>query len=146
MNESIKIKAFEVNDLLSEYVVLHNHLLKSAGTFSSLFRKIDFGSLTEQTQLLYDKFLQKDKEINEWSKQDFNEVGRKFVDYLCEYVNALTNTSKLLLQMYQYLKGRAEEGKKITFSQHMENDRKYQESIQEYLKIGKHLNDLYPLL
>lgn len=146
MNESIKIKAFEVNDLLSEYVVLHNHLLKSAGTFSSLFRKVDFNSLTEQTQLLYDKFLQKDEEIKEWSKQDFNEVGREFVSYLCQYVDALTNTAKLLLQMYQYLRGRAEEGKKITFSAHMENDRKYQESIQEYLKIGKHLNDLYPLL
>jgi hypothetical protein len=146
MNESVKMKAFEVNDLLSEYVVLHNHLIKSAGTFSSLFKKVDFGSLTEQTQLLYDKFLQKDEEIKKWSKQDFNKAGREFVNYLCQYVDALTNTAKLLLQMYQYLRGRAEEGKKITFSAHMENDRKYQESIQEYLKIGKHLNDLYPLL
>ncbi|TRZ53492.1 hypothetical protein D4R99_00725 [bacterium] len=140
--EELKREAWEVNDLLSEYVALHNHLLKSAGTFSSLFRKIDFGKLSEETSSLLEKFRNKGDELKVLAEGEVRDEGRQFTECLLSYTNALTETVGLLYVMYQALKGKAS-GNKLSFKEHLENNKKYQESIKEYVRQGEQLNNLF---
>lgn len=143
--DQLKNEAWEVNDLLTEYVDLHNLLLKSAGTFSSLFRKVNFQELYDKTIALQDKFKNKYSELEDFAKSDFEEKDKQFVDCLLSYTKALTETVSLLSVMYNALNEKAK-GNKLSFKEHMENDKKYQASIKNYLSYGNELNNLYKLL
>ncbi|MFA6250278.1 MAG: hypothetical protein WC686_02095 [Candidatus Shapirobacteria bacterium] len=141
----LRNEAWEVNDLLTQYVILHNHLLKSAGTFSSLFRKIDFQKLHDETVTLLEKFQEKTTELENLAKDNLGEKERQFFDCLLSYTRALTETVSLLSAMYYALNEKAK-GNKLSLKDHLENDKKYQVSIKNYLSYGVKLNNLYKSL
>lgn len=141
----LKDEALVVNDLLTQYVDLHNNFLKSAGTFSSLFRKVDFRKLAGDIYFLFEKFRDEKTKLEALQKQKGNEEEMQFAECLLRYTVALTETVHLLFTMAHALQEKAE-GNKLSFSEHMENDKKYKESIQVYTKYGEELNNLYKAL
>ena len=138
----LKDEAFVVNDLLTQYVNLHNNFLKSAGTFSSLFRKVDFRKLAGDIYFLFEKFRDEKTKLEDLQKQEGSEKEKQFAECLFCYTEALTETVHLLFILAHALQEKAE-GNKLSFREHMENDKRYKESIQIYLKQGEELNNLY---
>lgn len=141
-SENLKQKAREVNNLLTEYIVLHNHFLKSTGTFSSLFRKVDFGKLSNDAHSLLEKFQSKEAELEESVKQDGGDKEKQFAECLLSYTKALTETVNLLDAMYLALNKKAN-GEKLSFKEHSDNNKKYQSAIKVYVNQGNRLNILY---
>jgi len=141
----LKNEALVVNDLLTQYVELHNNFLKSAGTFSSLFRKVDFKKLAGDIYFLFEKFRDEKTKLDKLQSQAESEKEEQFTACLFLYTEALTETVHLLFIMAHALQEKAE-GKRLSFQEHMGNDKKYKNSIQVYLKIGEELNNLYQTL
>jgi hypothetical protein len=141
----LKNEALVVNDLLTQYVELHNNFLKSAGTFSSLFKKVDFRKLAGDIYFLFEKFRDEKFKLDDLQKQNGNEKEKQFAKCLFLYTKSLTETVHLLFIMAHTLQEKAE-GNKLSFQEHMENDKKYKNSIQVYTKLGEELNNLYRTL
>lgn len=141
----LKNEALVVNDLLTQYVELHNNFLKSAGTFSSLFRKVDFKKLAGDIYFLFEKFRDEKTKLEDIQNQEGEEEEKQFSKCLFQYTEALTETVHLLYVLAHALQEKAE-GNKLSFSEHMENDKRYKESIQTYMKYGEELNTLYKVL
>lgn len=140
--EELKHEALVVNDLLTQYINLHNHYLKSAGTFSSLFKKVDFARLSGDAYLLFEKFRDERSKLEETKKKVKGDKEKEFAECLFLYTKSLTETAHLLFKLLHALEEKAK-GNKLNFGEHMENDKKYQKSIETYTEYGQKLNILY---
>ena len=141
----LKNEALVVDDLLTQYIELHNNFLKSAGAFSSLFKKVNFRKLAGNIYFLFEKFRDEKSKLDVLYKQSVGEKEKEFAKCLFLYTKALTETVHLLFIQAHALKEKAE-GNKLSFQEHMENSKKYNESIQAYMKYGEELNNLYQTL
>lgn len=141
-NETLKEKAFEVNNLLSSYIRLHDLYLKSAGTFTSLFRKVDFNKLTGEADLIFQDFQENNESLKKLENEQMTREQKEFFDCLCLYTKTLKETVYLLFLMLNALKEKAE-GNKLNLKEHMENSEKYKKSIDNYMIHGQRLNNLY---
>ena len=141
----LKKEALEINNLLTEYIEEHNNFLKSAGTFISLFKKVNFNKLAEDIYILLVKIQDEKSKLDKLRRLSGSEKEKQFADCLFLYSEALTETVTLLFNMAHALKEKAK-GNKLSFQQHMENDKKYKESIKVYQKYGEELNNLYQAL
>jgi len=140
--EKLKHEALVVNDLLTQYVDLHNHYLKSAGTFRSLFKKVNFKRLSQDAHLVFEKFRDEVDRLEEMRNEVRGDKEEEFADCLLLYTKSLTKTTHFLFILLKALKDKVE-GNKLSFSGHMENDKKYQKSIETYTEYGQKLNILY---
>ncbi len=138
----LKQEALVVNDLLTQYVNFHNHYLKSAGTFRSLFKKVNFKSLSEDAYLLFDKLREEEERLEEMKNRVKSDKEKKFTHCLLLYTKSLTKTVYLLFLLLHALKEKVEDNK-LSFKKHMKNQKKYQKSIETYKEYGKELNALY---
>ena len=55
--------AIEINDLLSEYIQIHDKILNTAGKLITIFKKIDFGALFNDCQKISKKSERKKEKI-----------------------------------------------------------------------------------
>lgn len=140
--EELKQVALIVNDLLTEYVNLHNYYLKSAGTFSSLFIKVDFARISGDAYFLFEKFREERNRLEETKNEVQGNKEKEFAECLFFYTKSLTETTHLLFVLLHALEGKAK-GNKLSFGEHMVNDKKYQKSIETYMEYGQRLNLLY---
>lgn len=143
--EELKDESLHVDNLLTQYIDLHNAFLKSTGTFMSLFRKIDFKRLTGDSYFLFEKLRDERNKLEQLKDRVQNNQEREFAGCLFLYAKALTETVYLLFIMFNALKEKAE-GNKLSLSEHMENNKKYQKSIEVYMSYGNELNKLYHAL
>ena len=92
--------AIEVNDLLSQYIRIHNRRMKEAGTFLSLFRRIDYKELYDEAITIYFKTSAKHNDIGELKVSgffdDLLQDQRDFFVKLVEYVDALVTLPLLI--------------------------------------------------
>lgn len=142
----LKNLAFDVNTLLDVYIVLHNKRLKKAGTFLSLFKKVDFGELYEESELLLKKFFEKSGEIEQLkSKQyrHFSKSEQAFFDCLNKYFNALHETSENLRDIAKYQHDISTGKIASSWKENQQLEGKYKNSIDKYYSLGKELNILY---
>lgn len=145
-------KAYEVEQLLKEYISIHNKRLETAGTVKSLSQKIDFGKLYEDINKVKIKFEEKDPEIERLKEQsvNFTETEKRFFDTLDEYFKALCDTVKHLclmsLREYETSKGFLHNERRLSWSEFTELEKMYQTKINSYMELGHKLNETFQLL
>lgn len=148
MNSVDKIKSyvFEVNNLLSQYIEIHNKVLKGVGTFQSLFRKVDFQGLYTDIDTLLKDFISKNNEIGELKNNIYNSLAplqKEFFDCFFEYFQALLKTVSLLFKKVELLYNRSQNKDTLSWGDFSRVSKEYEESINSYLKLGMVLNKLY---
>lgn len=140
--DELKSIASTVNNLLSKYIVLHDAFIKSSGSFWSIFKKINFASMTGDAYFLFER-LRDERNAIEKLKSEANDGKEKdFAESLYQYTKALTETVYLLFMLLHALSEKAK-GEKLSMSEHMENNKKYQKSIEAYTAYGEDLNKIY---
>lgn len=50
--EKLEAIAYEINYLLTEYIAIHNKVLKEAGSFWSLFKRVNFQGISDDTKTI----------------------------------------------------------------------------------------------
>lgn len=139
------IQSFEVEKLLKKYVQFHDKRLKTAGTFSGLFRKINFEELFKEIDELYQDFEEKRVEIMamEGDYSEYTKVQQDFYDILVSYYSALFEAVELLhvLSNKQNELSKGQRGKdKPTLSEYHNLEKKYKGKIETYMSLGGKLN------
>ena len=144
MNNKIKLQliAREINELLLEYIVVDNTLQKKSNSFLSIFKPIDFGKLSKQTQNILVRLKDKGQEVDNLKNQVETTIKKEFINCLSGYTNALIKTVELLLKMLDDLLMKSK-GSRLSMKEHFLNSRRYKESINKYMSFGKKLNTLY---
>jgi len=139
--------AWEVNDILSEYIDIHNDLMKRSSTPLSVFRPIDFGSFEQKTKSLITKIIEKTDDIrNSGEVLDFTNPSQKeFQANLYSYCESLTETFQILLELISGLleRSKGSKGSKYGIAEHNKTFSRYKESRVNYGKFGARLNELY---
>lgn len=148
MNNLDKLKSyiFEVNNLLTQYIEAHNKVSKNAGTFRSLFRKVDFQKIYNDIDTLLKDFVFEDTKIGESKKEIYDSLTllqKEFFDSFYTYFVALLNTVNLLFRKVGLLYIRSQNKDTLSWGDFSRISREYEESINNYLKFGKILNKLY---
>ena len=149
MDSSSKLRelAIEVNDLLSQYIKIHNRRIKQFGTFLSLFKKKDYKGLDDEATTIYLKASGKQKEIGELKDSGFFEGllqdQKDFFIKLAQYVDALTQTTFLLSEMVNLEYRRSQNMGDLPYKEFMNAHKEYEESRINCQNIGKQLQHLY---
>jgi hypothetical protein len=147
MRTQLKELALEVNDSLSEYIVVHDTLIQKSSSFLDIFRTINFEELGNKTQVVFSKLKTQQRQIQELKTDLTDEIEIEFANCLLSYTEALVNTVSLLNKMLSDLLEKSKGGKgKISFKDHLDNDKQYKSSIEDYQSFGQKLNDLYKKL
>lgn len=143
--EELKNSASIVNNLLTKYIELHNSYLKSTGSFWSIFRKINFVGMSGDAYLLFEQLRDERNKIEKLKSDTSGGSEKDFAEKLFEYTKALTETVHLLFVLLHALNEKAK-GEKLSMSEHAENNKRYQQSIKNYMKHGEELNRIYSKL
>jgi hypothetical protein len=149
MNEHLKRLAWEVNDLLNEYLVIDAELNKRSTGFFSVFRQIPFGEYKNKLQSIIERLELKRMEIyHQTNGKNLENIQKEFSGTLTDYTSALLKSIELLNSMVcdLYEKSKGSAGNKVSFSQHHKNTQAYNDSMQNYLQYGQKLNDLFDRL
>jgi len=99
MKKKLRDEAWEVNDLLSEYIEVHERVIKEAASFQSLFKKVDFEKLFNDSYGIFLMINEHYEHLLELKQEIFTQLTpdqKKYLNLLIEYVNALLNTTKFL--------------------------------------------------
>ena len=138
----LKERAITINNILSEYIKLHDSFIKSSGSFLSIFRRIDFNKLSGNASSLFEKLKDEKKNLDILKTKTMNSKQKDFYDCLYSYTEALEETVRLLFIMLNALDQKVKGGK-LNFKEHSENNAKYKDSINIYMVQGQKLNELY---
>ena len=142
--EILKDQAIEVEELLNIYINIHNYIFKKAATFISLFKKVDFQYLYDQTVNLLLVFDTKKIDLNNL-KITFNDnISYKYQQYfnqLCLFFECLYNTVVLLKERQHQLLLKSK-GNYYNFQDFMNLQNKYKSSINTYMNEGFNLNKI----
>ena len=144
--EILHATAFEINDLLTEYIMVHNKILKKAGSFLSLFRRVNFKELYADTEIILSKFNSISEKVALLKTElygDLPQNQKDFFDCLSDYVDALTSTVDALHTKVNLLHQRSQNKNSLSFKELQAADKDYQECINNYMRIGDRLNELY---
>ena len=137
---------FEIDALLKKYVAIHNKRLK-AGTFASLFRKIDFKAILDEVNSVYWEFDQKRVEVMELrgDYSEYSTVQQQFYDTMESYFDLLFEAVEMLqlLANKQYNLSLGLGKDKLTLSENFYLENKYKGKIQEYMHLGEKLNESF---
>lgn len=143
--KTLFVQATEVNQLLTEYIAVHNEMNKKSG-FTSLFRKIDFSELLQNAKAVYIKTDNKIQELNLVKKEKyngFNIIEKQFFDCLLEYSLALKSTAKKLVALLEALYKRANNENKLSWKTYKTISKEYDDSTKHYAKLGQDLMTQY---
>jgi hypothetical protein len=144
--EILQATAFEISDLLTEYIAVHNRILKKAGSFLSLFRWVNFKELYDDTEIILSKFNSISEKVDSLKTELYDDLPqnqKEFFDCLSDYVDALTNTVYSLHTKVNLLCQRSQNKTSLSFKELQAADKDYQECINNYMRIGDKLNELY---
>jgi hypothetical protein len=144
--EILQATAFEINDLLNEYIMVHNQILKNAGSFLSFFRRVNFKELYADTEVILLKFNSISEKVALLKAELYDDLPQNqklFFDCLSDYIDALTRTVDALHTKVNLLYQRSQNKNSLSFKELQSADKDYQNCINNYMKIGNRLNELY---
>lgn len=149
--EQIKDLAFTVNDGLTEYITVHNIILKEGGTFRSFLknligRAVPMSELLEDAEklvLLWNVITEKISSFKHESYSLMNEDERYYFHILVRYARAMDETVNALVETQKLLNERSKggQGNLVTWSDYRESENKYKSKILKYKAIGEELNN-----
>ncbi|MEA3369528.1 MAG: hypothetical protein U9Q24_04175 [Candidatus Ratteibacteria bacterium] len=146
--EILKKLSFEVNDLLSEYIQLHDKILKKGGIFISLFKKVDFEKILNDCHEILRKFEIKRKGMLSFKKENGDNLDdneKKYLNQLISFFDKLLVTINFLLNKQQLLYKKSQK-EKIGWEEYNNAENQYKKSIDDYLMEGRKLNNLNSLV
>lgn len=149
-----------INDLLSEYIQLHDLLLRNQETLSSFLNSVfklvrtfimenslkdrsekQYPDSYSKTGLLLSKFNSKHLELKAISNiHDDQDLG-KYYDSLLEYFEALLETVRIL-HVRQGMRLARYNGEKISWSEYQTIEKNYKSNIRKHMILGKELNKM----
>lgn len=150
---SLISQAREIEQLLKEYVDVHDKRLQSAGTLRSLFGKVDFKKIYENIDNVKRKFEKKDLELKELRDnyyEDFSDTEIGFFDTLDNYFNALFKVVKqlhlLAYRQYETSQGFLHNKRRLSWSENADLEKSYREKVKAYIELGNKLNQAFQAL
>ncbi len=143
-------QANEIAQLLNEYVISHNKMLQSAGTFKSLFKSVDFSTMYKEIDTVKTNFEQKANELKDIKEKyygNFANVSIEFFDALESYFNALFDMviqlHLLIFRLCETSKGFFGNKQKLSWSEYSKLTKIYDEKVKAYSELGGKLNKAY---
>lgn len=148
MKDLLQNQANDIHDLLSIYIKVHDEIFKKSSTFLSLFRRVDFQDIYNQTESLLSHFNHKRIELYNL-KSNFNESVpqeyRQYFQQLVAFFERLYETV-VLLKDRQYQLLLKSNGEKYSFKEFMDIENKHKESVDMYMEEGQKLNSINYLI
>jgi len=138
-----------VNDLLSQYVAIHNDVFKTSIRriipLPFLFKAIDFQTHYRETEGILSQ-LQESKESISKILSQYGPAQKDYLELLSRYVDALSETVSRFRIVLGSLYAKSERLASYNWKQYKEELAQYESASQGYLSLGKKLNELYKTL
>lgn len=147
--ELLKTYALRANELLSSYVHLHDKIIKVSGTFRSIFKRIDFEQLHNDSAILLNQSISFSSELLNANKSksfdNLSEDHRIYLGQLIKFIRKL-NITLQILEKRQLLLYKKSQGEDYNWNEYSSVEQQYKDSIEEYMVEGKRLNELNHLV
>lgn len=146
--EQIVELSWNVNDLLSQYVAIHDDVFKTsirhAIPIPGIFKAIDFGAHLEKIENINPRLENCDDKIKSFAK-NVNGQEREYIDLLSRYTRALIETISRLKVVVSalYDKSQSFVNSNYDWENYKSDLAKYNQSVQDYMAIGGRLNELF---
>lgn len=98
--------AVETNDLLSEYIRIHDKILNTAGRSITIFKKVDFGELFNDCQKISEKSDQKKEKIYSFQISQnhlLTDNEKMYLNQLVLFIEKIDITIKILTEKQKLL-------------------------------------------
>ncbi|EKD79726.1 MAG: hypothetical protein ACD_40C00331G0009 [uncultured bacterium] len=143
-------QAYQVNDLLGKYIKIHDHRLKTTGSFRSLFNKVDFEQIFNFVNDLYLEFDDKYRDIvaMRGDYPEYTKVQQTYLGCLEDYFECLFDAVKILHVIANRQNDLSKGFAKgiLTLTENLDWDKKYREGIEKYRSKGSKLNTAFDKL
>jgi len=146
--EQILKFSWDVNDLLSQYVVIHDDIFKTSIRhvipIPGIFKAIDFESRLTKVKNIISELKKCDSEIG-FLIENTNEQEREYFDLLSKYVSALIETVSYLKIVVGtlYAKSQKFADSNYDWKNYKSDLARYKQSVRNYLVIGEQLNEFF---
>lgn len=140
--------SWNVNDLLSQYVAIHDDIFKTsirhAIPIPGIFKAIDFGAHLGKVKNIIPELENCDSKIKLLA-ENISGQERECLDLLSRYVSALIETvSRLKIVVSAlYDKSQSFVNSNYDWKNYKSDLAKYKQSVQDYMAIGGSLNELF---
>ncbi len=140
--------SWNVNDLLSKYVGIHDKTFKTsirhAMPIPGIFKAINFGALKQEAVSLLPKFQNCKAEIDELLP-NCDSTEKQYLELLSSYIETLINTANYLIVVLSalYAKSQSFVNSNYDWKNYKSDLAKYKQSVQKYQAIGIKLNELF---
>ncbi|MDZ4722366.1 MAG: hypothetical protein SGI97_00420 [candidate division Zixibacteria bacterium] len=140
--------SWNVNDLLSQYVAIHDNVFKASIRhvipIPGIFKAIDFGAHLGKVENIIFELENSDNKIKSFA-ENVSGQEREYLDLLFQYVDALVETvSRLKIVLGAlYAKSQSFANSNYDWKNYKSDLAKYEQSVQDYMAIGGHLNELF---
>ena len=146
--EQIIELSWNANDLLSQYVAIHDDIFKTSIRHTipipGIFKAIDFGAHLGKVENIIPELENCDSKIK-LVVENLSGQEREYLDLLSQYVGALIETVSHLKIVVSalYAKSQSFVNSNYDWKNYKSDLAKYEQSVQDYLVIGGRLNELF---
>ena len=142
--------AYQVADIFSRYLTIHNEIFKFSVRKSLLIpgtrKKVDYAAYRDDLAKIQNDLIATQSAIADLRDDDTKRLGKEIRIAMQEYTNALYGAVSQLHVICGRIHNESE--KTGTVNSHLESRYKvdllaYDDSIQKYRRLGKQLNDLF---
>jgi len=149
--QQITSLAYQVNDILSRYIVVHDAIFKFSIRkllpISGLFKAIDYGSHHHELDDLHSDLADILVAIAEvQTSQPASSSREAFLVTLAEYADALSDPIAKLRDMCSHLYRKSQGATDYSWGAYRRDVKAYEASVQHYMASGEHLNSLWAQL
>lgn len=146
--EQITELSWSVNDLLSQYVAIHDDIFKTsirhAIPIPGIFKAIDFGAHLGKIENIIPELENCDNKIKSVI-ENADGQEREYLDLLSKYTKSLIETASRLKIVVGtlYAKSQSFVNSNYDWKNYKSDLAKYEQSVQDYMAIGGRLNELF---
>ena len=139
---------WNADDLLSQYVAIHDDIFKTSIRHTipipGIFKAIDFGAHLRKIENIIPELENCDSKIK-LVVENLSGQEREYLDLLSQYVGALIETVNRLKIVVSalYAKSQSFVNSNYDWKNYKSDLAKYEQSVQDYLVIGGRLNELF---
>ena len=148
-NKQLQELALLISNELSNYIKVHDLIHSESETFKSTLKNIlGFGTpmakLLQEAEALIPVWDSIEVKLNDFKTQEYSmlsEDQKYYFDLLSRFVTAIKKTVSCLVSKQQLLAEGVEKFGSITMKEQQKRRAEYENSIEEYLRIGRELNE-----
>lgn len=144
----IKDQAYQINDLITSYILLHNSIMKNTSSLKSLFLKVDFEAPYVQSKEMNNRFKKKKDELYKLQaklNKTIDKDKRKFLEQLICLAEKVSEAVQILVER-QKIHYRKNLGDREGWKNFSRIQKEYKHAIAQYMKEKDKLNNLCHLI